>query len=198
MGRLTLKEHIYSVLLVSASEKFSASLRTLLPETDYNPVFTVGSIGEAQRAFTDRAYDLVIVNAPLSDDFGLKFAVDVSLGRSTVALLIVRSEIYNEIYSKVVDCGVMTIRKPAPAASLIQAFDWMRTIRERLRGLEKKAVSLEDKMAEIRIVNRAKWSLIEVCRMTEADAHRYIEKQAMDRCVTRREVAEGILRAYEK
>ncbi len=27
--------------------------------------------------------------------------------------------------------------------------------------------------------------------MTEQEAHRYIEKQAMDRCVTRRSVAEG-------
>jgi response regulator NasT len=32
--------------------------------------------------------------------------------------------------------------------------------------------------------------------MTESDAHRYIEKQAMDRCVTRREIAENILQTY--
>ena len=46
-------------------------------------------------------------------------------------------------------------------------------------------------MAEIRLVNRAKWVLIEQLRMTEQEAHRYIEKQAMDRCVTRRAVAES-------
>lgn len=63
--------------------------------------------------------------------------------------------------------------------------------------LHKKAMSVEEKMEEIRTVNRAKWLLIENLKMTEPDAHRYIEKQAMDRCVTKREVAEGILRTYK-
>jgi response regulator NasT len=51
-------------------------------------------------------------------------------------------------------------------------------------------------MEEIRIVNRAKWLLISELKMTEPQAHRYIEKQAMDRCVPRRTVAEEIIRIY--
>lgn len=51
-------------------------------------------------------------------------------------------------------------------------------------------------MKEIRLINRAKWILIEQLKMTESDAHRYIEKQAMDRCVTRTEIAETIIRTY--
>ena len=69
--------------------------------------------------------------------------------------------------------------------------------RERLRGMEKKAVTLQEKMEEIRLVNRAKWLLIEELKMTEQEAHRYIEKRAMDRCVTRRAVAEQILSTYQ-
>ena len=65
--------------------------------------------------------------------------------------------------------------------------------RERLRRMEQKSLSMEDKMAEIRLINRAKWVLIEQ-GMSEQDAHRYIEKQAMDRCVPKRVVAEEILR----
>ena len=42
-------------------------------------------------------------------------------------------------------------------------------------------------------MNRAKWRLIQEQGLTEQEAHRYIEKQAMDRCVTRRTVAEEIL-----
>ena len=51
-------------------------------------------------------------------------------------------------------------------------------------------------MNEIRLVNRAKWLLISELNMTEANAHRYIEKQAMDRCVSRRQVAEEIIKTY--
>ena len=62
--------------------------------------------------------------------------------------------------------------------------------------MEQKTASIEEKMEEIRLVNRAKWLLIEQLRMTESEAHRYIEKQAMDRCVTKRSIAENIISMY--
>jgi response regulator NasT len=55
---------------------------------------------------------------------------------------------------------------------------------------------VEEKMAEIRLVNRAKWVLISELKMEEPQAHRYIEKQAMDRCVPRRTIAEEIIKLY--
>ena len=36
------------------------------------------------------------------------------------------------------------------------------------------------------MANRAKWLLIENLKMTESDAHHYIEKQAMDRCCSKK------------
>ena len=51
-------------------------------------------------------------------------------------------------------------------------------------------------MEEIRIVNRAKWLLISEIKMDEPNAHRYIEKQAMDRCVSKRVIAEEIIQTY--
>ncbi len=48
-------------------------------------------------------------------------------------------------------------------------------------------------MSDIRLVNRAKWILIASRSMDEAEAHRWIEKQAMDRCLTKREIAEEII-----
>ena len=51
-------------------------------------------------------------------------------------------------------------------------------------------------MNEIRLVNRAKWLLISEVKMDEPSAHRYIEKQAMDRCISKREVAEEIIKTY--
>ena len=57
-------------------------------------------------------------------------------------------------------------------------------------------MSIEEKVNEIRLVNRAKWLLISELKMTESDAHRYIEKQAMDRCVPKKQVAEEIIKLY--
>lgn len=193
---MPLKEYIYSVLIVSSSEHFNTSFPALLPQKDYSPVEIVQSISHARRKTAEKSYDLVIINAPLPDEFGRKFAIDISSDKKTVALLLVKGDIYDETYEKVLEHGVLTLRKPTSVPVMNQAMDWMRTINRRLGKLEKKTLTLEEKMSEIRIVNRAKWALIESCKMTEADAHRYIEKQAMDRCVTKREIAENILQTY--
>ena len=50
-------------------------------------------------------------------------------------------------------------------------------------------------MQEIHLLNRAKWLLIEQRGMTEPEAHRFLEKQAMDRCVSKRRIAEELLGA---
>lgn len=190
---MSLREHVYSVLLVSSSGKMNDSLTALLPEKIYYPICVAASVSEAQRRINEQAYDLVIVNAPLPDDLGRKFAVDVTTENNAVTVLLVRSELYDETYDRVAEYGVLTLSKPTNAAMIKQTLDYMRATRERLYRMQKKTVSLEDKMAEIRLVNKAKWALIESRGMTEEEAHKYIEKTAMDLGLTRREVAETVI-----
>ena len=193
---MVLKEQVYSVLVASAPGKVSDALAKLLPEGEYAPVSFASNAAAARRLWAERNYDFVLVNAPLPDELGSKLATDVSHGPGTVALLLVKAEVHDEVRAKVLDHGVFTLSKPTSPQMLLQALQWMAAARERLRGLERKAATVEEKMEEIRLVNRAKWLLIEVLSMTEADAHRYIEKQAMDRCVPRREIAQSIIRTY--
>lgn len=193
---MSLKERIYSVLIVSAAENINTALAALLPESQYAPVNTVASISAAKRALVERQYDFIIINSPLPDDIGTRFAIDVCNSKGAVVLLMVRSELHDEIYDKVAEHGVFTLPKPTSRPTLTTAFGWMASARERLRKSEKKSLSIEEKMEEIRIVNRAKWLLISEIKMDEAQAHRYIEKQAMDRCVSKREVAETIIKTY--
>ena len=190
---MTQPERVYSVLLVSASGSFNAAMSELLPAAVFTPVHTVSDVSAAGRAFAGRAYDIVIVNSPLPDDPGVRFAIDAGNGGETVSLLLLRSETYEEITARVTPHGVFTLQKPFTKALAETALSWLISARERLRKTEKKTLSLEEKMEEIRLVNRAKWLLIEQKGMDEPTAHRYIEKQAMDRCITRRAVAEEIL-----
>ncbi|MCI8611167.1 MAG: ANTAR domain-containing protein [Clostridiales bacterium] len=193
---MSLKEQGYSVLVVSASETMNSAISALLPESKYSPIRFVSSVSAAKRAFAEYAFDFVIVNAPLPDDMGVRFAIDACSAKGTVVLLLVRAELHDEIYDKVAEHGVFTLAKPTAKPTIIIALGWMSSARERLRKSEKKTLSIEEKMEEIRIVNKAKWLLIRELKMDEPQAHRYIEKQAMDRCVTRREIAEDIIKIY--
>ena len=193
---MSLKERVYSVLVISAKEKFNASLQSLLPESKYAPVQMVSSVSLAKRVLRERSFDCVFINTPLPDDFGTRFAIEISGNKGTVILLLVRNEVYEEVCDKVTEYGILTLPKPASKQMVAHTLNFMAGIRERLRKLEKKSLSMEEKMKEIRLVNRAKWVLIDELKMSEADAHRYIEKQAMDRCVSRREIAEEIISTY--
>ena len=193
---MVFNEQTYSVLVVSAAQKFQEALTQMLPGSEYYPVCTVTNIAAARRELLSRSFDFIIVNAPLPDEFGTRFAIDTSQNPGSVVLLLVRAEVYEETNAKVIPQGIFTLSKPVAAQTLQQGLKWMASARERLRRMEKKATSIEEKMEEIRLVNRAKWLLIEQLKMTEADAHHYIEKQAMDRCISRREIALGIIKTY--
>lgn len=193
---MSLKERVYSVLVVSASDNFNSGLNDLLPESRYRPVHTVTNISSAKRITAERTFDFVIINSPLPDDNGTHFAVDTCMLKGTVVLLLVRNDIYAQIYDRTAEYGVFTLPKPIAKPTMTKALEWMASARERLRKFEKKTLSIEEKMEEIRLVNRAKWLLIDELKMSEPDAHRYIEKQAMDRCISKREVAEEIIKTY--
>ena len=193
---MSLKEQVYSILLVSSAENFNTALSALLPESKYTPIHIVSNVSTAKRELAERPFDFVLINSPLPDDIGTRFAIDTSNNGETVVLFIVRAELYNEMYDKVAEHGVFVLSKPTSKPTITTALSWLSSARERLRKAEKKTLSIEEKMEEIRIVNRAKWLLIDELKMDEPGAHRYIEKQAMDRCVTKRIIAEEIIKTY--
>ena len=194
---MPLRQHVYSALILSSSDRFDEQILQLLDRSVFSPVCFEKSVGGAQRRTAERSFDIVLINSPLPDDFGARFAIDISAKNTTVVMMFVKSEVYGGVYDKVSDYGVFTLKKPMSSQSVIQALDFLKATRERLRRMEKKSLSLQDKMEEIKIVNHAKWVLIKALNMNEEDAHKYIEKQAMDRCVSKREIAESIISTYK-
>lgn len=187
----------YAVLAVSRSEKFSAALRALLPAGRYDPLVTVSGGKEARERLAGAHFDIAIINDPLPDLSGEALATEVCRDSGVGVLLLVKADDFPAVNQRVSPHGVLTLPKPTTETMIAQSLMLLCGTRERLRRLEERAVSMEEKMVEIRIVNRAKCLLIEQLKMTEQEAHRYIEKQAMDRCVTRRTVAENILSTYK-
>lgn len=184
----------YSVLSVAAAEKFHTSLRELLPSGRYDPVHSAFDAAEGRRRILESRYDIIVISAPLRDEFGTHLAQHFAENSGAGILLLVKPEYFSDVSAQVTPLGVLTLAKPTSPQLMLQCMELLCGTRERLRRMEQKSASIEDKMAEIRLVNRAKWVLIEKQGMSEQDAHRYIEKQAMDRCVSKRVIAEEILR----
>lgn len=186
----------YSVLVVSSSEKFDQAMSKLLPEARYNPVVFVQSAAEARREMMENPSDLVIINSPLSDETGVRLAADACSDTNSGVMMFVKTEYFSELLSKAAPYGSLVLPKPTSQGAIANALLMLCGIRERFRRIEKKAASVEEKVQEIRKVNRAKMLLIEQGGMTESQAHRHIEKLAMDRCVTKGRIAEDIIQSY--
>ena len=168
----------------------------MLPEATYNPVSFATNLSAAKRAKSQRHFDFIIKDFVVADGFGTDFAIDAGESKNTVVLQLVKAELYEEIYANNSAYGVFTLPKPITKQSMTNALHWMITTKSKVARLESKAVSIEDKMQEIRLVNKAKWLLIDKEKMAEPEAHKYIEKQAMDRCIPKRMVAEEIIKKH--
>lgn len=193
---MPLEIRTYGALIVSAAGSFNDAIPRLFPQARFHTINIETNISSAKRSLAERSFDFVVVNSPLPDDPGIRFAIDSASKPGTVAVVLSRAEIFQDVYLKTSIHGVFLLQKPVSEATMYNALRWMIAARERLRKLEKKTLTIEEKMEEIRTVNRAKWILIKELQMTEPEAHRYIEKQAMDRCVTKGVVAAEILKTY--
>ena len=186
-----------SVLIVSASRQAEDYLREVLCGGSFAPISSAKSVSEAKRMQLENHFDIVVINTPLPDDFGIEFAEQLCEDSSVGVLLFVKNELFEQVSCKVEDYGVLTFPRPGSRQSITQAIRLLVATHNRLAAFERKAIKLEAKMKEIRLINRAKWLLIDRFSMSEAEAHKYIEKTAMDNCVKRGEIAENIIRTYE-
>lgn len=103
----------------------------------------------------------------------------------------------DDISAKIENFGVLIVSKPIIRQVFMQSLKLAIASKKRILILKSENISLQQKIEEIRIVTRAKCVLIQYLNMTETQAHRYIEKQAMDMRTTRQEIAQNILKTYE-
>ena len=192
---MALEQIVYRAMIVSSSEKFAKEMGSLLSERSFQTDSVTGA-SEARRRLQDRTYDFVIVNAPLRDEFGTRLCIDSSANSGTIAVIFASTDIYEEITQKTTHHGVFIIRKPSSQQTILQAVSLLISAREKIRAVEKKAGKAENKLEEIRIVNKAKWFLIDNEDMSENEAHKYIEKLAMDSGISKKQASQIIIDRY--
>lgn len=188
--------HDRCMLVVSGSEKGIEYFEELAKDLPLSVVHA-RSAAEAAGLVARMPFDVIIVNAPLADERGDAFAVRCTENSYAGVLLLIRSESIEALSSQAEEAGVLILTKPAGKAAILAAVKLACAVSRRLFAARSTADSLKSKMDEWKIVNRAKWLLIGKLGMSEADAHRYIEKLAMDTRQTRREIADGIIKTYE-
>lgn len=184
-------------LIISGSEKAMETIAQFLHACGYSNITSTASGSEARRLLDSMEYALIIINTPLADEFGHELSISVAEGTSSGIILLCKADIADDVSDKVGDYGVCVVSRPINRALLHQSIRLVEATRSRMLGLKRENSKLMVKIDEMRLINRAKCALMQYLKFTEPEAHRYIEKQAMDTRSTRREVALRILSTYE-
>ncbi|MBP0982554.1 MAG: ANTAR domain-containing protein [Oscillospiraceae bacterium] len=141
-------------------------------------------------------YDLVIVSTPLRSEFGLNFVADVRSRTDAIILVLAKTEIADEVQNRIKFTGAYVLPRPFSKQSLIQTIKMAVMAKENMQRLEQEKSKLTKQLDDVKTIDRAKCCLIEYLNLTENQAHRHIQKLAMDTRRTQREIAEDILRTY--
>ena len=139
--------------------------------------------------------DLLIAVMPLSDGTGVEGIIDVAQRHpQLMTILLVRQEAYEQVSYQCRNQQVFVIAMPFKRQVLAEAASFMLRLRAVMDDKDKELARLRKNLSEIRVITSAKIRLVQTRQMTEEEAHYYLEKEAMDRSLTKKEVAEEILR----
>ena len=181
------------VLLLSPPDKSENLIKSLLKKSGFEDVETAKAVKDAEKkALLRKRYDLIVINSPLPDGSGEDFALDAV--RESICQVVFLSE---EERERLFNGGVFVIRKPVDAGEFQSTLKMAAVSFNRMKMLYAKNTRLMRRMEEIKLINRAKAILIKTFGMSEDEAHRYIERQAMDLRKTKIYIAERILSTYE-
>ncbi|MFI3205882.1 MAG: ANTAR domain-containing protein [Clostridia bacterium] len=185
-----------TALIVSRTGQSVLFIKDMLKLAAVPNVDTATSCEEARAKLFVVDYDLVIINAPLQDEFGEKFSVDIAKEKNSQVMLIVKNDIFDDVSLKTEKYGVISVSKPVNKTIFWSALKIAKSSFKLVRKFQEENTKLRQTLEDVKIIDRAKLLLISHLGMDEQSAHRYIEKQAMDLRSTKREVSEGILKTY--
>ena len=106
---MTAEKEAYRILVASASDKMVSVVRDVLPGPQYRDISYVSTMGDAKRMLVSHICDILIINTPLKDDFGIQSAIDIAEQHETGILLLVKAEMYEQVSSQVEDYGIVKI-----------------------------------------------------------------------------------------
>lgn len=141
-------------------------------------------------------YSAVVVSVPLRSEFGLEYVARTAKKTDVPIIVLARADIAEDVQRRIRFTGAFVLPKPFTKSNLVQTLRMAAIAKDSINRLEREKSELQGKLDDSRIISRAKCCLIQYLNMTEEQAHKHIQKMAMDTRRTQREAAEDVLRTY--
>ena len=169
-----------NVIVISSSSSAADTLSSFLKESFQCKVTIAESARQARGIISGcRSFELVVINSPLADEAGIELAEYVGEVTAASCIVLVKNENYDKISPRADKSDIILVAKPFSKQLLYQVVKAVNSAIKRSYMLYKETVRLERKIDEIKLIDKAKFSLMQYRNMTEEEAHSYLEQYAM-------------------
>ena len=163
----------------------------MLGEAGYLVVAQASDGAEAITLVAEHKPDLAILDVKMPILDGISAAEEIM---ATCPVLMLTAFSQRELVDRARDAGVMAyVLKPFTINDLVPAIEIAISRHLQMKSLAAEVADLHDRLETRKLIDRAKGILMAALNLTEPQAFSWIQKAAMDRRLTMKEVAQAVI-----
>jgi response regulator NasT len=179
------------ILVAEDETLIRMDLVEMLQEAGYVVVAQATNGEEAIALATEHNPDLAILDVKMPVLDGISAAEKII---SIAPVLMLTAFSQRELVERARDAGVMAyVVKPFTIGDLIPAIEIAISRHTQMRSLADEVADLHERLETRKIIDRAKGILMKALNLSEPEAFSWIQRAAMDRRLTMKEVAQAVI-----
>ena len=179
------------ILIAEDETLIRMDLSEMLRENGYEVVGEATNGGEAVALANELKPDLAILDVKMPKLDGISAAEKI-VEIAPVLMLTAFSQ--KDLVERARDAGAMAyVVKPFTINDLVPAIEISVSRHRQMKSLETEVADLHDRLETRKIIDRAKGILMKALNLSEPEAFSWIQRAAMDRRITMKEVAEAVI-----
>jgi response regulator NasT len=179
------------ILVAEDETLIRMDLVEMLTEAGYEVIAQATNGEEAISLANEHKPDLAILDVQMPVLDGISAAEKI-IAIAPVLMLTAFSQ--RELVDRARDAGVMAyVVKPFTISDLVPAIEIAISRHTQMRSLAEEVADLHDRLETRKVIDRAKGILMKALNLTEPEAFSWIQRAAMDRRITMKEVAEAVI-----
>ena len=193
MGKDASSQSAAQVRIVVAEDEalIRMDLIEMLQEAGYSVVAEATNGAEAIELVQEHQPDLVILDVKMPVLDGISAAEKII---SIAPVLMLTAFSQRELVERARDAGVMAyVVKPFTIGDLVPAIEIAMSRHLQMKSLAQEVADLHERLETRKIIDRAKGILMKALNLSEPEAFSWIQRAAMDRRLTMKEVANAVI-----
>ena len=179
------------ILVAEDEALIRMDLVEMLQEAGYQVVAQATNGEEAIALATEHNPDLAILDVKMPVLDGISAAEKII---SIAPVLMLTAFSQRELVERARDAGVMAyVVKPFTIGDLIPAIEIAISRHTQMRSLADEVADLHERLETRKVIDRAKGILMKALNLSEPEAFSWIQRAAMDRRLTMKEVAQAVI-----